>query len=887
MQIADVYLFEDREASTISAEKHFTYSLEDCDVCIFLIDNKEGIPNGVLKEIETANKHGIKSIYYFCKEKRKSETPFQKSIKNHNFAVSKTVNSFEELLSRPAIALLDDFIQIYKHYCKGRLIFSDDNNSSEKVVPDIDRDLITTPLNSKNVFSNIDNCKNYFSKLILQQPIDIINSGKLDAYCSNFLPVILDNKSVLSFNKNQLLKEIKRLHSSDEYYTVVEKRWSAIYAYYQGDISNCIASIHLALNDAKAFSLPEWVIQDLLIDLRNITNTHGECQGSLYKGDTVQKELDEHNGVFHYPLLDRFNSNLYEKCIQDDIKEKTKSPHTITLGNDLSSYINLLASKFVVAISNGSITQLLMLYNHIKDVSFVLTSRFSDWNLRLLLLKTTVINGRSADIDGIIRRYDDILCKMNAKDSKSVYEFSCSRPIEFQRFISNLEAFRVVGYFLDDNDFSDIWNSISERINEWLLSDKSNMFVGQHIFPALSDNILRLEANEIADICCRLIDKKYVRFYDDMFRMLATPIDMMALSSSMITKVNDSIVSVIAEGNDNNLTYAFKKAICVLRKKYRHIVDPIDDAVKQYMPLFYAKEYLLDSLDDDDNKNKIFLQGYIEVAKKRNEEQGKNGIMHGYGNDPYYTIRCLIENSKVVFSKKLLDSAFNTAAESLFNTAYSISEKSSAMKLLIFLAQKYQDIVKRNKSVVLKINKNEELVVSGSGALSNLSNMSLRLSALFMRYCFGESVWKDLMEVLADIKDDEPSLIHASGVVSHFLEHQEVKEIDTEFVTILLQYLLLWCREENVDIRWNAISGLLHLVIDERCKSIVCNQLVRAFDTDNVYIKNRISWHINVIKDIDRPSYDYIIQKASIDTNYVVRKRYSMLAVEKSDEVTA
>ena len=43
-------------------------------------------------------------------------------------------------------------------------------------------------------------------------------------------------------------------------------------------------------------------------------------------------------------------------------------------------------------------------------------------------------------------------------------------------------------------------------------------------------------------------------------------------------------------------------------------------------------------------------------------------------------------------------------------------------------------------------------------------------------------------------------------------------------------------------------------------------------DTDNVYIKNKILRNIYLIKDVDFETYKYIIQKASVDTNYVVRK---------------
>ena len=42
-QLADVYTFESKEASTLPAGNHYTWALEDSDICIFLIDNTDGI----------------------------------------------------------------------------------------------------------------------------------------------------------------------------------------------------------------------------------------------------------------------------------------------------------------------------------------------------------------------------------------------------------------------------------------------------------------------------------------------------------------------------------------------------------------------------------------------------------------------------------------------------------------------------------------------------------------------------------------------------------------------------------------------------------------------------------------------------------------------------
>lgn len=112
---AEVYLFESEGASTASARQHYTSALEDCDVCIFLIDNKDGIPDGVQVEIDIANKFGIKSLYYFCDQSSKDKTPLQRSLSGARNAKSKDVHSFEDFIRIGATDLIEDLVMIYKH----------------------------------------------------------------------------------------------------------------------------------------------------------------------------------------------------------------------------------------------------------------------------------------------------------------------------------------------------------------------------------------------------------------------------------------------------------------------------------------------------------------------------------------------------------------------------------------------------------------------------------------------------------------------------------------------------------------------------------------------------------------------------------------------------
>ena len=105
---AIVYAFEQTGSSTLSAEEHFSLALEDADVCIFLIDNKDGVSPGVQKEIDIAKKNKIKTLFYFCDEHTKTKTKLEESLMGAKFCKSTTVHRFEDLIEAGAQDFIDD-----------------------------------------------------------------------------------------------------------------------------------------------------------------------------------------------------------------------------------------------------------------------------------------------------------------------------------------------------------------------------------------------------------------------------------------------------------------------------------------------------------------------------------------------------------------------------------------------------------------------------------------------------------------------------------------------------------------------------------------------------------------------------------------------------------
>lgn len=194
-QLVDVYTFESRGASTLPAGDHYILALKDSDICIFLIDNADGIKAGVQAEIDTVKKHNIKALYYFCDETQKEKTALEQSLMGARFAKSKTVHSFSELSREGAQALIDDIVAVYHYYCTGRIVLNSGENDEIQAVDVVGTEKYQLPIIPKSTLKNVDKCRDYFLKFVLgysrgRYPGEMENTSEFDDWGLQFLPIL-------------------------------------------------------------------------------------------------------------------------------------------------------------------------------------------------------------------------------------------------------------------------------------------------------------------------------------------------------------------------------------------------------------------------------------------------------------------------------------------------------------------------------------------------------------------------------------------------------------------------------------------------------------------------------------------------------------------------
>mgnify|MGYP000865524729 CR=1 FL=1 len=888
-QLADVYTFEGKGASTLPAGSHYTWALEDSDICIFLIDNADGITSGVQVEIDTVKKHNIQALYYFCDENQKDKTALEQSLMGAHFAKSKTVHSFSELSQDGAQALIDDIVAVYHYYCTGRIILKQDDSDEIQSVEVAGTEKYQSPTIPKTTLKNVDKCREYILKFVLgysrgRYPDETEKTSEFDDWGLQFLPILFEGKSIKHFNTAMYLEELKA-QQDDEHYQIVQIRWQAIQVYFADDIEKCVEHLESALRLAKETKQPTWVIKDILVDLRNQHWTRCTVRNE-FSETSAQTELTESSEELYYPILDRIHDSLHKKYIEGLYKKKTDSPYSVTIGNNLDQYGEMLASSLIVSMYNGSLTHILLIYEEIRDFVFYLSCKYDDWNLRFTLYKLAIFARKEKEIKGIQNSYPEVLNKLTADEALSIMQFCSNHSIKYQRLSSQLLAFGAVGYFLDDKNFEKYEKSIVEEIKAWLSSDTAVLNIGSNIFKALSGAAYRMSQDALSEICCQFIEKHYVRWYTDLFQFITNRIDLRKMSDKSARDLVEHINSVFDNEKEREQIQYAPTFLCVLRKQNRALTDDMDKKVAEYLPNYHSGIYALETSENEKQEIPAFLREYTELIQKNNETQGKNGVYFGHGTREIATVRAILLRQEVVCVSETMDMLISAVADTLLISKESISTKLDAISLLICIAVKYPEDYIRNQKTFEKLFEQREAIDVADQSIisSNVDSISLKIGMQLLFASIGKGVYGEILELIPYIQGDIATTISVTHLVVEYLEITETVMLPSRVESVILQNVLQWLHSEHLDIRWNATHILLAMSRNPENHGIINHQLVSLIDSDCVYIKNLIMRQLHQANGITDETRDYIISKCKNDANFVVRMVCSEVTEKKIAE---
>ena len=638
--MCEVYMFEEEGATTSDVVSSYMRRLERSDIIVFLIDNKDGIGEGTMKEVKRGRELKKKSLFLFCDENEKEATELQKEIIGMpNGEKFKVISQFAKFPEIAYESVINDIIDTYLSYCNAKVARieaeTDSANPVENTVGDI-----RTILN-KDAFKGCN-----YTKWLLNSEVIIGRDypKKIDTFdrlCGELLEVILGNKAVEDIDFDGIKKYVKDMHEPGNLQKAIIYRLDAMESYWNGEINKAISYLVKALNIALGTKkIPRWFINDIAIDLRNMNVIINQERNVIEYSPQGQDVINESDEPVFFPVVDRFSSNFYENVAKGMLENAIESPFTIRFGG-VDYILDQIVDIYVAALLYGSIVHTSMIRE--KTVSYLqgLCLQYRDHKILVTTIKLLLIVGDEKKLSKFIEAYGICTDNVTSEDVSDWIEAVSRIKIKYRRINSLCLLFGFWGSYFSDKQFEDMATNLKSEILTWADEQYAGDLISKVYLSALERNQYRISQSDVLEVAYCFKEKKLRRWYDNIFGLLSR----IRLDKIGTTEINRYMSWLIGCINDDEIRKQCHKLPAAVQnvRLQREDVSLLDEVVKEKYEHFYNKEYSLNVFEHDLEETNIHIDRLIECIESQNETQGKGGCYSEYVTNPYRT--CLLYTS--------------------------------------------------------------------------------------------------------------------------------------------------------------------------------------------------------------------------------------------------
>lgn len=874
IKLFNVYIYEKGYGTSKNVVDDYLDEIYDSHLCLFLINSAESIPDGVKKEIDHAEKYRKPQIYIFNHENAKQESPLEKELKNSDGSRIKIINSFHEYYNESIESVKSEIVKIYKDYSYGRLIRLKDGEESSI---ELKLALTETKLEKSYVRGFYETLKR-ISKFMGTKPLNFreMISNSLDKHTKNFFEVLIRNKSIEEFNTNFYLDELKKWHNENTF-EVIKYRWKAIEYYYSSNLEKCIENLNVAYEKAKEYKIAPWLMQDILIDLRNKKYLFDDNKNIFDTKSTPQKFLNETKEVLTYPVIDRLGKNLLVRIEKKRKDILFKKPHSTTYDNIVSEYADMLTSMFVVAAHYGSLTQLELVINNLQYIYFHLTEIYSNWEFRVMLLKTTTYLTNKKDLERILRKYNSIFIKISSRDVEEIISFAKRHPNQITSKKNELLVLSYMGYYLKDDIYKKYIEQIEIDFNIWLEDSKKNVILGDYYLNLAKDNIERLNQNKIVQYANIIYISPLKRFYDETLEVLKN-VDFQFVEKIVITNLIENL-SNIAENKQID-RYDYLRIILVKLHQVMVEKKPIDDIANKHLSNIHLDFYKNETSDSQKDPYKLFLN-CIEILQESNVQAKADGIYSESGYN-YYSIIKAVLLQLINIPSGDIDKLLELLVQIVIHDNQGPDAKVNAFQLLIYL--KNNDYRFSNQKCYYKeILKNDSNVLNTHDSfMFNHSKFVINFNYFLYRSMFNNYHYHHEQEFISKILNaTETDKLEISKAIRNYL-YGNKSDISPGIISLLF----ILKSDQSEQVRANSIFALMYYIKSHGDdKENILIEISKTMDNETTLIKNIILRNLGIIKEKNLEIAKYILQKGRLDEHYIIRKQANLLKEELNEKL--
>lgn len=803
--------------SVIPSAQYFMSKAHKADMIVFLV--KGVLRAGTLVEYSIARNYNIPILVYFLADSKpeRSVIDFKQRLMQDDPSTYHSVQDIDRIDEYVGRDVINCMVNAYQG---NRNDFSVDKKVANQLLAGVKDLLINSDAQSKTDIKKFDSCYNYlFDLLDLRYFINACEESELHHFGCLLIGWLIT--SCWEINERDI-KEFLRLNTIDASAGKwLRKRWSAIQAANNDDLEKAFREEKLALKYAKETHEKSWIIDDILIDCRNLEIMVDAQYRRRKVRPKYQEELEARTSVICYPALDRYLTDIYDCIERDEFRVKTASIYSELFGSNLSYALTDLANYLFTAAMYGS-------YTHIRRTQLILPvimeryySISGDDSFAFMALRQRLLSGETKDFELYVNHSWDACYAYITKNADELWKMT-DRVHMSNRDSMRLTVIALFGPYLTNKVFS--------GAGKYLYDYSSDVYWNnsERYFDAILKNLQRLNANRVVQVICQIIAEKRYSVGYKITRIICN-LHLEKVSDRNLRKLNcilcDKLSYLISVNGDP----------CVIRVLTDYKKEIFGDLLTLEVNNLPGVRRALNRMDPEISDLVLIMKEEIDSARTQFIENSRKGVYTLYGHDPYSVIgNILRRESNPEGVMELLVREFIPLSIEVLESEAAVQLKDSCTACLCDAVSFFH----KNKTglpeqlihamTIIDISKGSDLFRSGSRKAFGIRVMMAKWLAGIIG---SESLFSWCLEY--ENYDDKEKIALLDCIEKYlFLHREEQDKTDPVIVALVLQSV----SEKRLEVRRTAVRCLAWIAGKDKASVIIETLKNAAYDSSE-YIR--------------------------------------------------
>lgn len=807
------FIIED-EASVMPSTQLYQRQVEKSDVVVLLV--KGEVRYGTATEYSLSAMLKKPLLIYFIDDENPNldVVKLKMEIETTDRCTYQQVSSFDDIEITIRNDIMNNVIRIFQdRFSVSRI----DNDSFISTAIHEETKIITAGIPSKTTINKFDSCYQYFFNLLsIGKHANDATQSELHKFGSALLSWLVHGEWKIS--AEDIIDFISQCSDGFDNVNWLQKRWDAIRSFNRGDLRKALEDEERALVLAREAEESDWIINNILIDCRNIEIAISNQNRIFLFDSKYQNELSMQNAMVYIPVTDRYLNDIYEQIEKDEFREETATPYTTLYGSGLSLVLADLANYLFTSAVYGSHTHLL----HTRRVFARILSRYSkihdDSSLAFLSLKQYVLSESTKDFKAYLDSSWNKLYSFITSQADAIWRLTDFAPV-ISKASMKLSVFASLGLYFSDAVFADA----SEYIliySDCVFWDNSEAF-----FEALYTNLDRMNAEQVLLAITPIIQNRRFNLGSILSKIIFR-IDLNQVSEPILQQFANALKVQLPFIISNN---GDPQIIAPLVERSVQIFGDLENVEGNGL---VGVQALIYKINRGAGNMYPFLKTEIESARMQFIENNMKGVYHEFASNPYSRISTIVrkekDNSEII---SLIISDFIPLSINVINSEAAVQTKESCVaclcEVLITLIEQGVDLPNSIKEALKAVD-----IEKGTDFLFSSNRKTLEIRVLMAQIIAGIVDEKSLFQWCIEFGTLEiKEKIAIIDCLEKYLYHKKANlyEVDALVVSIVLQ-----CHSErHRDIRKIAVRCLAYLV-SSKYHDIVTAELTKsAFDSSD------------------------------------------------------